>query len=100
MNGTREASAELAASICSSAPFRCDVVVIPPVIYMQEVSGLLKSKSVLMGAQNVNSYEQGAYTGEISAPMISEFGCSYCLVGHSERRMLSLLLELLWISLG
>ena len=88
MNGTREASAELAASICSSAPFRCDVVVIPPVIYMQKVSGLLKSESVLMGAQNVNSYEQGAYTGEISAPMIREFGCSYCLVGHSERRML------------
>ncbi len=88
MNGTRESSAELAASICSSAPFRCDVVVIPPVIYMQKVSGLLKGESVLMGAQNVNSYEQGAYTGEISAPMIREFGCSYCLVGHSERRML------------
>ena len=88
MNGTREASAQLVSSIGSSAPFQCDVVVIPPVIYMQEVSGLLRTESVLMGAQNVSPYEHGAYTGEISAPMISEFGCSYCLIGHSERRML------------
>ena len=91
MNGTREASAQLVSSIGSSAPFQCDVVVIPPVIYMQEISGLLRTESVLMGAQNVSPYEHGAYTGEISAPMIREFGCSYCLVGHSERRMLSLI---------
>ena len=87
MNGTREGSVEIASSISSAAPFRCEVVVIPPVIYMHALSDVLKKECVLMGAQNVNPFERGAHTGEVSASMISEFGCSYCLVGHSERRM-------------
>ena len=89
MNGTREGSVEIASSVSSAAPFRCEVVIIPPVIYMHALSDVLKKECVLMGAQNVNPFERGAHTGEVSASMISEFGCSYCLVGHSERRMSS-----------
>lgn len=87
MNGTRQSSAELVSLIREAAPFRCDTVVFPPAIYIEHVSGLLNSTSVLIGAQNVNSNDHGAHTGEISPTMIKELGCSYCLVGHSERRM-------------
>jgi triosephosphate isomerase len=50
--------------------------------------GLLAGTGVALGAQNVSEHAQGAYTGEVSAAMLLEFGCRYAIVGHSERRQL------------
>ncbi|MBN1504474.1 MAG: triose-phosphate isomerase [Candidatus Eisenbacteria bacterium] len=63
-----------------------DVVVCPPFTALSRVSQLLKGSPVKLGAQNVCWEKEGAYTGEISAPMLRELGCEYVIVGHSERR--------------
>ena len=62
------------------------VVVMPPAIYIPLVNELLGSSNIAIGSQNVYPKDYGAFTGELSAPMIKEFNCSYVLVGHSERR--------------
>ncbi len=65
-----------------------DIVVCPPAIDLKSVYTVIdfdKTK-IAVGAQNVHWEESGAYTGEISVPMIEEVGCEYCIVGHSERR--------------
>ena len=59
-----------------------------PFPYLDEVAAQLKGKSLAWGAQNVSEHVQGAFTGEVSAAMLAEFGCRYVLVGHSERRQL------------
>ena len=64
----------------------CEVVVCVPFPYLGQVQSLVGGSSVLLGAQNLSEHISGAYTGEVSAPMLLEFGCRYVLVGHSERR--------------
>ncbi len=63
-----------------------EVVFIPPFVYIPEASQLLKDSQYALGAQNVHWEEKGAFTGEISPTMLSEFGVKYVVVGHSERR--------------
>lgn len=63
-----------------------EVLVLPPFVYLQEVRDLLKETSIVWGAQNLYLGTHGAFTGEISAPMLTDLGCQYVLVGHSERR--------------
>lgn len=67
-----------------------DVVICPPYIDLKPVSHVMEfDRSIIaVGAQNVYWEEKGAYTGEISVPMLKEVGCEYCIVGHSERRSL------------
>lgn len=69
-----------------------EVAVMPPYPFLQQVHGLIDGheagERLKLGAQNVSVHDQGAYTGEVSAAMLSEFGCHYVLVGHSERRSL------------
>ena len=61
-------------------------MICPPFPYLDQVSkGLLKT-DVKIGAQDIAQYENGAYTGEVSAEMLSDNDCKYVLVGHSERR--------------
>ncbi len=62
------------------------VVVIPPAIYIPKVHEILGESSLTLGAQNVYPKDSGAYTGELSGPMLKDFDCRYVLVGHSERR--------------
>ena len=62
------------------------IVVIPPLIYIPLVTEILRFSTISVGAQNVYPRDFGAYTGEVSAPMLKEFDCRYVLVGHSERR--------------
>jgi triosephosphate isomerase len=59
-----------------------------PFPYLGEVAGRLRGTPIAWGAQTVSEHAQGAYTGEVSAAMLAEFGCRYVLVGHSERRQL------------
>lgn len=65
-----------------------ELVVFAPSIYLSELSTLLAGKPILFGAQNVYPKDSGAYTGEISGPMLTDYHCKYVLVGHSERRIL------------
>jgi triosephosphate isomerase len=65
-----------------------DIVLAPPFTALDRVARGLGGSNVVLAAQNVNPEEQGAFTGEIAAGMLSEFGCGYGIVGHSERRAL------------
>lgn len=65
-----------------------DVVVCAPHPYLAQVQQLLSATPIQWGAQNMSAYEQGAFTGEVSANMLNDFGCNWVLVGHSERRSL------------
>ena len=68
------------------ADAECDVVVCVPFTDIPAVSEALKGSNVALGAQNVHFAEKGAYTGEISAAMLKEYGVKYVIIGHSERR--------------
>lgn len=63
-------------------------VVCVPYPYLFSVQNSLKNTNIAWGAQNLSQYEKGAYTGEVSAPMLTDFACRYVIVGHSERRAL------------
>lgn len=64
----------------------CDVVVCVPFTDIPAVSAAVKGSNIHLGAQNVHFAEKGAFTGEISAAMLKEFGVEYVIIGHSERR--------------
>ncbi len=64
----------------------CDVVVCVPAIDIPAVAEAVKGSNIRLGAQNVHFAEKGAYTGEISANMLKEYGVEYVIIGHSERR--------------
>ncbi|TXI20328.1 MAG: triose-phosphate isomerase [Nitrosomonas sp.] len=59
-----------------------------PYPYLPSVQNTLKNTNVLWGAQNVSQYDKGAYTGEVSVSMLNDFGCTFVIIGHSERRAL------------
>lgn len=63
-----------------------DVMIAPPFTSLTVVSEVLKGSNVALGAQNFYFESSGAYTGEISASMLRECGCSWIIIGHSERR--------------
>jgi len=87
MNGTR-ASAELLAKgiIAGLSSNGAELAVCVPYVYIPGISEVVKGSELALGAQNVADKPSGAYTGEISAAMLSEFNCKYAIVGHSERR--------------
>jgi triosephosphate isomerase len=65
-----------------------EVVIAPPFTALQAVAGALSGSPVRLAAQNLHEAPKGAFTGEISAEMLRETGCSHVIVGHSERRTL------------
>lgn len=65
-----------------------NMAVCVPYVYMLQARSVLMGSSVAWGAQNVSAFEDGAYTGEVSAGMLADLGCRFVLVGHSERRAL------------
>ena len=62
------------------------VVVCPPFISLHDVSEVVRTTPVGLGAQNMHAEDYGAFTGEVSAPMLRSVGCQYVILGHSERR--------------
>jgi len=90
MNGTRATAAELAGAIARglAAGGGVEVVLCPPFILIPLVAEMLKAAGGRIGwaGQNLDSHASGAYTGEISGAMLRDFGCTYVIVGHSERR--------------
>lgn len=64
----------------------CSIVLCPPAICIPALSKSLRETRVAVGAQNMSEHESGAYTGELSAAMLTGAGCEYVILGHSERR--------------
>ena len=87
MNGSLAANATLLAGILrDEAAVSAELAVCVPAPYLAQVQSVLGGSPVRWGAQDVSAQERGAFTGEVSAEMLLEFGCSYVIVGHSERR--------------
>ncbi|BBE51380.1 Triosephosphate isomerase [Ferriphaselus amnicola] len=63
-----------------------DCAVCVPYPYLAQAQNMLTGSNIMWGAQDVHQLEKGAYTGEVSAEMLKDFGCRYAIVGHSERR--------------
>jgi triosephosphate isomerase len=63
-----------------------DFAVCPPFVHLQAVGEALADSPVALGAQDVHAEDEGAYTSDVSAPMLTSVGCSHVIVGHSERR--------------
>jgi len=89
MHGSRESIRALLDAITAGADAAgAQCAVFPPFPYLAQVAERLRGTPIAWGAQNVAEHAQGAYTGEVSAAMLAEFGCRYVIVGHSERRQL------------
>lgn len=91
MNGSRDSNASLLHDILFEVRKSpdVDVLVCPPAIYLDAAARQIDGSSVLLGAQTLSEQvKPGAYTGEIHGGMLREVGCSYVIVGHSERRAL------------
>jgi triosephosphate isomerase len=87
MNGTAASNAALLeALLAKSADWNCQVAVCVPAVYMAQVQSIVEGTGIALGSQDVSAFESGAYTGEISAAMLKDFGTRYAIVGHSERR--------------
>ena len=72
----------------NNADLMYDVLFCPPAPYLKTAQDAINDLPFHLGGQNVSSYEQGAYTGEVSLAMLNDFACDYVLIGHSERRKL------------
>lgn len=89
MHGSLQQNAALLERIKQGASgLACDVAVCPPFPYLAQVQAMLSGSGVAWGGQSVSEHALGAFTGEVSADMLVDFGCLYVLVGHSERRAL------------
>lgn len=89
MNGSKSGVADLINGIKSGASDikNTEIVVCPPFVYLQPAENMLQGSAIGWGAQNLcQEPSSGAYTGEISATMLQDFGCTYVIIGHSERR--------------
>lgn len=88
MNLDRTKSLELVRGLADT--FRSianvDIAVCPPAVYLSDVGTALQGSSIGLGAQNVYSKPDGAFTGELSCGMLKDVGCRYVILGHSERR--------------
>jgi triosephosphate isomerase (TIM) len=85
MHGSRATNAALMEALIA-AGVECAVCV--PFPYLAQAAERLQGTRIALGAQTLSEHPQGAYTGEVSAAMLREFGCRYVLVGHSERRQI------------
>ena len=88
-NGTVKSNTELSAALASTLPQYTkdvDVVVAPAALHIAQAVEQFKNTGVQVATQNVSKSKNGAFTGEMSAEMITDFGLGWTLIGHSERR--------------
>ncbi|WP_348696798.1 triose-phosphate isomerase [Duganella fentianensis] len=87
MNGNRAANSTLLSGILAGLnDFGADCAVCVPAPYLAQCESQLQGSAVAWGAQDLSVHASGAYTGEVAAAMLVDFGCRYVLCGHSERR--------------
>jgi len=90
MNGTRAEAEALTRAVAQGVGDgqQTEVLLCPPFILIPLVADILKGGKIAWGGQDLNVHAAGAHTGEVSGPMLHDFGCRYVIVGHSERRAL------------
>lgn len=89
MHGSLQSNAALLGRLKSGVSgLRCEVAVCAPYPYLAQLQAELAGTPILWGAQSLSEHGSGAFTGEVSASMLRDFGCHCVLVGHSERRNL------------
>lgn len=91
MNGSLDSARSLLKGIAqgiASVQGNVECAVFPPFVYLAEAERLLAGTPIRWGAQNLSEQQPGAFTGEVSASMLLDIGCTYVIVGHSERRTL------------
>ncbi len=76
---------EVNAAVAAAKP-NCDVIICVPFTHLAPVAGVIDQNVLGLGAENCANHEKGAYTGEVSAPMVASTGAKYVILGHSERR--------------
>jgi triosephosphate isomerase len=88
MNGSRAGVVDLLDGIKAGVGDvnTAEVAVCPPFVFIPEAAARLQGTAVAWGGQNLSTHGSGAYTGEVAASMLTDFGCKYVIVGHSERR--------------
>ena len=86
MNTDLDGALALAQSVTASAGDAVDVVLIPPACFLASVTAATAGSPVDVGAQNLHPASGGAFTGEVSGPMLASLGVTYAVCGHSERR--------------
>jgi triosephosphate isomerase len=92
MNGLCEDGAALAHDLAQRAitarngGLGCDLLVCPPATLLSAVGGIVAGSGIALGGQDCHAAAKGAYTGDISAEMLADAGCTYVILGHSERR--------------
>jgi triosephosphate isomerase (TIM) len=88
MNGLRQDGVALATAIAARAPqaVKADILICPPATLLVPCADALADSAVALGAQDCHARPSGAFTGDISARMLKDVGCSHVIVGHSERR--------------
>ncbi|WP_295647212.1 triose-phosphate isomerase [uncultured Methylibium sp.] len=88
MHGSHAANEQLLEGLRAAGPLPADAAVCVPFPYLAQAAERLARTALQWGSQDCSAHEQGAYTGEVSAAMLADFGCRYAIVGHSERRAL------------
>jgi triosephosphate isomerase len=83
---TRAFLSDLSAKL--SSPLPVDVMLFPPFVNLESAATSRGNAPIFLGAQTLSEHAKGAFTGEISGPMLNAVGCTHVLVGHSERRQL------------
>ncbi|MFC5488058.1 triose-phosphate isomerase [Dokdonella soli] len=86
MYGSRAMAAGLVADVAAALLLRAEVAVLPPFPYLDGLVAQYRRSGIAFGAQDLSEHAQGAYTGEVAGSMLKDVGCTYVLVGHSERR--------------
>lgn len=86
MHGLKADTAWVEAFAGDAGSPACEVLLCPPATLLDALRAPLAARSVALGAQDCSPEPEGAHTGDISAPMLADMGCSYVIVGHSERR--------------
>ncbi len=87
MNSGIKDGLSLCSEIISKLPnTKADVIVCPPHTHLLAISEVIKNSPIALGAQNIHKDAEGAYTGDVSAKMVSETGAEWVIIGHSERR--------------
>jgi triosephosphate isomerase len=87
MHGSLSENESLLSGILAGmADVKADVAVCAPYPYLAQLQAKLSGTALAWGAQNMSQHAKGAYTGEVSAAMLNDFGCRYVILGHSERR--------------
>ncbi len=90
LNGSQDINQRLVAGIQAGAgdAAAAEILLCPTYVYLSQVGAQISGSAVMLGAQDVAAEVGGAYTGEVSAAMLQDIGCSHAIVGHSERRTL------------